>query len=69
MYLLGEALIQPKRTFRSKSLLSEEHSHQNALLKLRFAAGYTLLVVHSLNDGTAVVSLLLLEPGDQEAQP
>jgi hypothetical protein len=26
-------------------------------------------VVHSLNDGIAVVSLLLLEPGDQEAQP
>src|SRR5258708_22752861 len=29
----------------------------------------TVLVVHSLNDGIAVVSLLLLEPGDQEAQP
>jgi len=54
---------------RSKSLLSEEHSHQNTLLKLKFAAGYTLLVVHSLNDGIAVVSLPLLEPGDQEAQP
>ena len=36
--------------------------------KVTFAAGYTHLVVHSLNDGIAVVSLLLLESGDQEAQ-
>jgi hypothetical protein len=45
---------------------SRERTHD---LKLKFAAGYTILVVLSLNDGIAVVSLLLPEPGDQEAQP
>ena len=49
MYLLGEALIQPKRTYRNKSLFADERSHQNVLPKLTFAAGFTLLVVHSLS--------------------
>ena len=43
------ALIQPKRTYQNKSLLSDERSHQNSHLKLTFAAGYTLFVVHSLS--------------------
>ncbi len=54
---------------RNKGLLSDKRSHQNSLPKLTFAAGYTLLVVHSIHDGSAVVSLLLLEPGDELAQP
>ena len=47
----------------------EERSHQSALPKLTIVAGYTLLEGYPLDEGIAVVALLLLEPDDEHAWP